>query len=332
MNLQSTILAHLDDLKGTVMFQGLRVKIENPVGSTRSGKGWKVTMTHPYGEIVGTDGVDGDPVDCFLGSDPSARFVYVIHTLGKDGSFDEDKCMLGFSSPESAKAAFMGNYSSPTFFGSMDTMTLEAFKIKLKETKKDPQLIRAGGPGSGCRGDNCGRPKGTKQGTIDIRSLVSPKGIAYSTNGAMHDETAQDLGLEDSRRAMQKGWLRVLRTDVTGKTAAIEHWEDNPNTRALIGQIIHRLPASVESVVLEYWRPEHKMREYSYNLARDMYGAGSIGVGDEVWIDGRRDKGVVLKRDGDQLTIDMGRRVIVVRNELSVHRWDEGHIKGEWFG
>lgn len=145
MNLQTTILSQLEDLKGTVMFQGLKIRIENPRGSVRSGKGWKVQMTYPYGEIVGTDGVDGDPIDCFIGPDKTAKFVHVVHTLKKDGSLDEDKCMLGFTSAQTAKAALLENYSSPTFYGGMDSMRMEEFKRRLKEVRENPRLIRAVG-------------------------------------------------------------------------------------------------------------------------------------------------------------------------------------------
>src|SRR5258708_6157108 len=85
-----------------ITFQGLKIRIENEVGSVRkgvdhNGKKWEITMTYPYGEIINSTGVDGDEVDCFVGDNKSAKFVYVVHQTKKDGNgFDEDKCFLGF--------------------------------------------------------------------------------------------------------------------------------------------------------------------------------------------------------------------------------------------
>lgn len=134
----------------TTVFQGIKINIENPSGSTRSGvdkdgKPWNTVMSHDYGEIVNTEGVDGDPVDVFLGPNKSAKWVYIIHQTTKDGTkFDEDKCFLGFDDAMDAKAAFYKNYDMPDqFYGNMSVVSLEDFKKKLKETKKSPTHIRA---------------------------------------------------------------------------------------------------------------------------------------------------------------------------------------------
>lgn len=146
----ASVLASLEDLKGTINFQGLKVHVENPRGSTRSGKDkatgrkWAVTMTYPYGEILGYDGVDGDPVDCFIGPDPTSKWVHVIHIQKSNGELDEDKCMLGWLDSRAAKAALMENYDAPHFYGGMDTMNMDEFKRRLKDGKiHGPQLIRA---------------------------------------------------------------------------------------------------------------------------------------------------------------------------------------------
>jgi hypothetical protein len=134
----------------TKIFQGLRIRIENEAGSTRSGvdkdgKPWETTMTYDYGEIIGSMGVDGDPVDVFVGPDKSAKFVYVIHQTTKDGTkFDEDKCFVGFQDAMDAKAAFYKNYDVPDhFYGDVSTLSLEDFKKKIMESKKNPAFIRA---------------------------------------------------------------------------------------------------------------------------------------------------------------------------------------------
>ena len=68
-----------------VKFQGLSIKIENPNGSTRTGKDrvtgkpWETEMSCDYGEILNSKGMDGDPVDVFLGKYPGAKFAFVVH-------------------------------------------------------------------------------------------------------------------------------------------------------------------------------------------------------------------------------------------------------------
>jgi hypothetical protein len=97
----------------------------------------KTLMKYPYGYIRMTEGMDGDHVDCFVGPKEDADTVYVI-TTNKAPDFkviDEQKCMLGFTSPEAAKAAFMEHYDKPGFFRSMKAMSYADFKSKVFATK-----------------------------------------------------------------------------------------------------------------------------------------------------------------------------------------------------
>lgn len=118
-------------------FAGMKVMVENPVGSTRSGIGkngkkWSVTMRNAYGYIARTKGADSEGLDVFLGPDPKAKDVYVVHQnhVGgpKDGMYDECKTMLGFRSASAAKTAYLLNYSSPKFFRSLTIIPLSKFK------------------------------------------------------------------------------------------------------------------------------------------------------------------------------------------------------------
>lgn len=137
-------------LEGKTIFQGLPISIETDKGSIRegidkkTGKSWKVKMTWPYGYIRKTEGVDGDHVDVFIGPNENAQNAYVIHTKDPHtGAYDEDKCMLGFDNPAAAKKAFLENYSSPGFFGTMDTLPMDKFKERLKQTRTSPMKITA---------------------------------------------------------------------------------------------------------------------------------------------------------------------------------------------
>lgn len=100
---------------GTVQWQGLTLRIENPRGTTRSGtdpdgKAWSNTMAAHYGYIAGTRGADGDAVDVFVGPVPEATGVWVINQANADGSFDEHKVLVGFLDEQQALTAYRNSY------------------------------------------------------------------------------------------------------------------------------------------------------------------------------------------------------------------------------
>jgi hypothetical protein len=94
-------------------------------------------MTHPYGFIRNTGGVDGDEVDVFLGPNESADKAYVVHTRNPQTmDYDEDKVMLGFDSCGEAVGAFLDNYSNKHFFQSVETVFFEDLKKKIKDISR----------------------------------------------------------------------------------------------------------------------------------------------------------------------------------------------------
>lgn len=106
--------------KGHVQVGTFDVTIENPKGSKRSGidadgKKWESIMTHTYGYIRGTKGVDGDHIDVYISSDVddwNGRKVFVVDQYNPDGSFDEHKVMLGFNDKDEAFEAYLSNYEA----------------------------------------------------------------------------------------------------------------------------------------------------------------------------------------------------------------------------
>lgn len=120
--------------KGHVKINGFNVSIEQPAGSVRSGKDasgkeWSVTMNNTYGYIRGTEGVDGDHIDVFLGPDMNSDMVYVVDQVNTDGSFDEHKVMMGFPSLEDARSAYLSNYEEGwQGLGNITGVTLDEFK------------------------------------------------------------------------------------------------------------------------------------------------------------------------------------------------------------
>jgi hypothetical protein len=120
-------------LNRAASFRGLPVRVEIEVGERRSGVSeggtpWSRVYSVPYGEVSGTRALsDGDPVDCYLGPSADADVVYVVHQLRRDGSYDEDKCMLGF--PSEADAVLAYRQHGPEWgLGSIDRMTFDQFK------------------------------------------------------------------------------------------------------------------------------------------------------------------------------------------------------------
>lgn len=120
--------------KGHIKINGFDVTIEQPAGSVRSGedasgKKWSQVMSNTYGYIRGTEGVDGDHIDVFLGPDMNSDMVYVVDQVNTDGSFDEHKVMMGFPSLEDARSAYLSNYEEGwKGLGNITGVALDGFK------------------------------------------------------------------------------------------------------------------------------------------------------------------------------------------------------------
>jgi hypothetical protein len=142
--------------KGHIYAHGLRISIENPADSFRSGKSkdgeeWSTRMQHDYGYIRGTEGNDGDHVDVFLGpeyKDPKHP-VHVVNQHDSDThAFDEHKVMMGFPDEDSAMEAYHGNYPDGwTGAHSVSAMPIAEFKSWLAsgKTKAPVQRFANGG-------------------------------------------------------------------------------------------------------------------------------------------------------------------------------------------
>jgi len=163
---------------GTARVHGLVIDIENLKGSVREGNGWKQKMHCHYGEFRKTKGTDGDKLDVYIGPKPKSKRIFVVHqnfpgNHAKAGKYDEDKVMLGFESPEEAKAAYMKQYSRKDFFRSMTEMTMPQFKKLIfgeaKGEKVATELCKTPGKKIRSRGQGRGKAYGEGRG---------PRGIA----------------------------------------------------------------------------------------------------------------------------------------------------------
>ena len=108
--------------QGYVSYQGVDIDIENRAGTFRRGTSdegvkWATRMHHHYGEVRGTVGADGDPVDVFVGPDAFAPYVWVVQSKYPGSpDFDETKSMLGFVTKAAAVSAFRQAYDKRGFF------------------------------------------------------------------------------------------------------------------------------------------------------------------------------------------------------------------------
>lgn len=131
---------------GHISVKGMQIAIENPKGSYRSyktedgGKAYNLMHNH-YGYFNITKGKDGDAVDVFLGPEiDNFENVYCVDQNNKEGEFDETKVMLGFTSAEEAKRAYLSNYSRDwTGFRAITGVSLKVFKKWLYRGRKQRQ-------------------------------------------------------------------------------------------------------------------------------------------------------------------------------------------------
>ena len=127
-----------DYKKGHLTFLGLPISIENPTGSTRSGKDpsgkpWSITMQHHYGYIDNTKGADGEEIDVFIknGISDFDGHIYVVYQNNEDGSFDEHKVVIGADSPKEARSIYLSNYAKDwTGLGKLVRYSIKGFKNK----------------------------------------------------------------------------------------------------------------------------------------------------------------------------------------------------------
>lgn len=136
-------------LQGEMDHQGLDIAIENRKGSVRKGvdkdgKPWRTVMRHPYGYIRGTKGADGEEVDAYVGPKKDATHAYVVHQRKEDGkTYDEDKVMLGFTSLDAAREAYLKHYNDPKFLGPIKSVPMERFKALMESGKKLTKISEA---------------------------------------------------------------------------------------------------------------------------------------------------------------------------------------------
>lgn len=142
--------------KGHLNIFGLRISIENPKGSVRTGlnpdgQPWQVKMLTPYGYIRQTEAADGDHVDVYLGENLTEDApVFVIDQIDpKTKAYDEAKVVMGAKGYAEAKDIYDNHFSDDSGEsrrGAVTKMSLAQFKDWLKSDTTKPVKYRAPKP------------------------------------------------------------------------------------------------------------------------------------------------------------------------------------------
>ena len=136
---------------GYIDFQGLKIDVENRAGDTRRGKNpngtpWATKMRNHYGEIRGTEGVDGDKLDTYVGPVADSPLAVVVHQQDPDTHrYDEDKVMLGFRTEQDAVRAYQAHYDRPDFYGSHTTIPIGQLWRWVNDTRRRGRKFTARG-------------------------------------------------------------------------------------------------------------------------------------------------------------------------------------------
>jgi hypothetical protein len=124
-----------DTVKKKIRFQGIPVHLDRPKGfvmegKDSSGKPWRREYKFDYGFIPKTKGGDGDELDVFIGPNKESQTSFWAIQNKPDGSFDEYKVFLGFSSKREATAAYKAHIPADRL-STMLVMGLDMMKAML---------------------------------------------------------------------------------------------------------------------------------------------------------------------------------------------------------
>lgn len=119
-------------VKRTINWHGVPISVEFDIGDTKRGIGdygevWTNTYEVPYGEFPTSKTMaDRSGVDCYVGPNAASEMVFVVHQLKRDGTYDEPKVMVNFTSREEAIRTYSLHGPSERL-GPVDEMTVDQF-------------------------------------------------------------------------------------------------------------------------------------------------------------------------------------------------------------
>ena len=189
--------------KGHIKVDGYDIVLENPKGTTRSGKDangkeWSITMKYDYGYIRGTKGTDGDHIDVYLSDNPTAGNVYVVDQVNqRTGDFDEHKVMYGFNSMEEAVQAYRDQYEDGWKVGTVTEVSREEFKKWVDSSVRKTKPF------------------------AEYKSVKSEMGVGFDTEHAQSGENyahnSEEIMHEDMKPAESSEKYTITPTQYTNK-------------------------------------------------------------------------------------------------------------------
>lgn len=189
--------------KGHIKVDGYDIALENPKGSTRSGKDangkeWSITMKHDYGYIRGTKGTDGDHIDVYLSDNPTAGNVYVVDQIDQQtGNFDEHKVMYGFDSMDEAVQAYRDQYEDGWKVGNVTEVSREEFKKWVDSSTRKTKPF------------------------AEYKSVKSEMGVGFDTertqSGENYAHNSEEIMHEDMKPAESSEKYTITPTQYTNK-------------------------------------------------------------------------------------------------------------------
>lgn len=124
-----------------LLFNNIPITIEVERGLPRHvGSSGGSIMAAPYGYVQGTEGLDGDSVDVFIGPNENSKTVFIILQQDPDTKeLHQHKCFLGFDKLDDAVKVFTSFYADGRGGERLQdviTMSIDQFKNWLKDYEK----------------------------------------------------------------------------------------------------------------------------------------------------------------------------------------------------
>ena len=102
-----------------------------------TGKEWSRKMRDNYGYVPGTygKGLDGEAIDVYFSDTPVDGPVFKVRQKKKDGSYDEDKYMVGYGTAHAIEK-LTGKLTGKWAFGSMMGMSMNGFRKLVGQSQR----------------------------------------------------------------------------------------------------------------------------------------------------------------------------------------------------
>ena len=209
--------------KGRLTWQGLRIAIEQPRGSyrtgrTRDGRRWSTRMAAHYGYFEGVKGADGDELDCFIGFYPQSETVFIINQQ-VNGRFDEHKAMLAFPDQDSAERAYRDSYERGwSGLHSIVPASISQLRWWLRNGDKSRPITRASLPYEGpetmntpITWDASAQPRGISAAVLLYEIRRSDAGAGLLMDAVTHFDIMDDADEVIAMDAMVTPYAQVER-------------------------------------------------------------------------------------------------------------------------